>query len=129
MAQPFGVVDNKNASAPFVGSKLSLLSHVPDLVNLYELTFGLLFERRILALAQNRSNISVFVANDLSAGYAVSAGLSHPRLVTIQRLRQTYRKLILADASRAGQQQRLADAVFCHRSGEQCSYAVVTDES
>jgi hypothetical protein len=70
----------------------------------------------------------VFAARDLAARDAVSAGLAHLHFLTVQRLRESNRKLILPDAARSGHQQRLSDAFFGHRASQQFLYSIVPDE-
>jgi hypothetical protein len=70
----------------------------------------------------------VFVALDLSARDALSAGLAVSYLFAVQRLCKRDRKLILAHAARPGHQQRLADSALRYRALEERFYPIVTNE-
>jgi hypothetical protein len=70
----------------------------------------------------------VFVARDLPARDAVSAGIAVFHLLAVERLRERNRKLMLADAARSGHQKRLPDASVAHRALQQPLYSVVANE-
>ena len=109
-------VDDVDLVAPFGGRELHLLAQVPHLVDAA-------VRRRV-----DLKDVERRAVGDLRAIFADAARFGRRPLLTIQRLREDFRRARLARAARAGKEVGMGDASCGNRMGKRPRYGRLPHE-
>ena len=82
----------------------------------------------MLVAGVDLDHVHVAAVGDLEAGVAVAAGVGGRPLLAVQRARQDPRRGGLADAARAGEDERLRDALGGDRVAQRLRDAALADD-